>query len=92
VYAAADVIPTAQHYGLQMHSYADDTQLYFHDKALSWDERLLRFIERISKIENWMTSNRLKMNSDKTDFIQATASKDSLPTNLPEWTSHPCLY
>jgi len=44
-------------------------QLYIRDKAQSCDERLLRFIECISEIENWMTSNRLKMNSDKTDFI-----------------------
>jgi len=33
---AADVIPIAQHYGFQMHSYADDMQLYFHDKAVLW--------------------------------------------------------
>ena len=44
-------------------------QLYIRDKAQSCDERLLRFIECISEIENWMTSNQLKMNSDKTDFI-----------------------
>jgi len=52
-----------------MHSYADGMQLYFRDKAQSCDEHLLRFIECISEIENWMTSNRLKVNSDKTDFI-----------------------
>ena len=35
---------------------------------LSCDRRLLHFIECISETENWMTSNWLKMNSDKTDF------------------------
>jgi len=30
---AADVIAIAQQHGFQVHSYADDTQLYFHDKA-----------------------------------------------------------
>ena len=66
---AADVIAIAQHYGFQVYSYADDTQVYFHDKAVSFERRLPRFIECISEIENWMTSNRLKMKYDKTDFI-----------------------
>jgi len=66
---AADVIPLAQRHGFQVHSYADDTQLYFHDKAVSCERRLSRFSECISDIEKWMTSNQLKMNSDKTDFI-----------------------
>jgi len=35
---------------------------------LSCDRRLLSFTECISETENWMTSNQLNMNSDKTDF------------------------
>ena len=66
---AADVIPLAQHHGFQVYSYADDTQLYFHDKTVSCERRLSCFSECISDIEKWMTSNQLKMNSDKTDFI-----------------------
>ena len=66
---AADVIAIAQQYGFQVHSCADDMQLYFHDKAVSCERCLPRFIECLSEIENWMTSNRLKMNGNKIDFI-----------------------
>jgi len=34
---AADVIAIAQRHGFQVHSYADNTQLYFHDNAESCD-------------------------------------------------------
>jgi len=72
------------------------TRSFTNDKALSCDERLLRFIECISEIDNWMTSNRLKVNSDKTDFICLVLSNSwqrfNMPVNLPEWCSHPCLY
>jgi len=74
---AADVIAIAQRYGFQVHSYADDTQLYFHDKAESCERQLHRFTECIAAIETWMIANRLKMNTDKTDFIWL-ASKHQL--------------
>ena len=45
------------------------TQLYFHDKAESCERRLPRFTECIAAIESWMTANRLKMNTDKTNFV-----------------------
>jgi len=49
----ADVIAIAQRHGFQVHSYADDTQHYFHDKA-EWCERQLpRFTECIATIESW---------------------------------------
>ena len=66
---AADVIAIAERHGFRVHSYADDTQLYFHDKAAACEMRLPRFSRCINEIESWMTSNRLKMNADKTDFI-----------------------
>jgi len=69
ILCAADVIAIAQRHGFQVHSYADDTQFYFHDKAESCERRLPRFTECIAAIESWMTANRLKMNTDKTDFI-----------------------
>jgi len=66
---AADVIATAQRCGFQVHFYADDTQLYYHDKAESCERRLPRFTECIAATETRMTANWLKMNADKTDFI-----------------------
>ena len=69
VHYAADVIAIAQRHGFQVHSYADDTQLYFHDKAESCERRLPRFMDCIAAIESWMTANQLKMNTDKKNFI-----------------------
>lgn len=66
---AADVIAIAERNGFRVHSYADDTQLYFHDKAETCETRLPHFSKCINEIDKWMTSNRLKMNADKTDFI-----------------------
>jgi len=57
---AADGITTAQRHGFQVHSYADDTQFYFHDNAESCERRLPRFTEVIAAIETWRTANRLK--------------------------------
>ena len=56
---ATDVIPLAQRHGFQVHSYADDTQLYFHDKAASCERRLSRFSECISS----ETLNLAQLNS-----------------------------
>ena len=65
----ADVTAIAQRHGFSAHSYADDTQLYLHVKAASCETELLRLRECISDIDSWMSSNRLRMNADKTQFI-----------------------
>jgi len=52
-----------------VHSYADDTQLYFHDNAESCERRLPRFTKCIAAIESYMTANQLKMNTDKTGYL-----------------------
>jgi len=63
----ADVTVIAQQHGFLAHCYADDTRIYFHDKAV--DTRLPRLKECISEIDFWMSSNRLCLNADKTQFI-----------------------
>ena len=62
--------------GLGTHSYADDTQLYAHFKPASCHDWLACMALCIEEIEKWMTSNRLKLNTDKTVHLawQQTAT------------------
>ena len=51
------------------HSYAVDTQLYHRTAADACVANVRNIISCFGKIKRWMTSNRLKLNFDKTDFI-----------------------
>ncbi len=54
-------------YGISFHCYADDTQLYISTKP---DEtsKLSKLTECVKNIKDWMTSNFLLLNSDKTRY------------------------
>jgi len=52
-----------------VHSYTDDTQLYVHCKALECATEVRHITACIVELDSWMTSNRLKLNSDKTQFM-----------------------
>ena len=65
----ADVIVIAQRCGLEVHSYADNTQLYFHADPTAVDNKIQRLVACIEDISQWMCANRLKLNKDKTQFI-----------------------
>ena len=67
----ADVIGIACRHGLGVHSYADDTQLYLHTTAAALAEQTANLTTCITEINSWMTSNRLKLNTDKTQFLCA---------------------
>ena len=51
-----------------------NTQLYFHDKVPLTDIRLLRLKECISDIERWMSSNRLRLNTDESDSAHSPSN------------------
>ena len=59
----------ARGFGIGMHMYADDTQIYeaFHpDQTISAIENLEQCI---TAIRNWMTQNHLKLNESKTEVL-----------------------
>ena len=65
------MVEIARRHGFGVHSYADNTQLYLHTAATSLAVQSATLTSCISDINNWMTSNRLKLNTDKTQFLCA---------------------
>jgi hypothetical protein len=65
----ADIPLIAKEFNLNVHCYADDGQLYFHERAELASSVVTNFSACIAEIERWMASNRLKLNPDKTQFI-----------------------
>ena len=56
-------------YGLSVHLYADDTQVYFSFDVHTPCPDLSKIKQCFTEIKLWMTSNYLMLNDDKTEFI-----------------------
>ena len=65
----AELFEVINRKGLVAHSYADDTQVHLTVPASESPVATLQFSECIEEIDGWMRSNRLKMNTDKTQLI-----------------------
>jgi len=82
----ADLADRAAKYGVSLHDYADDTQLYLHfrrDEMASSADQLQRCVLDIG---HWMSANRLKLNADKTELqfaIQFRSLLRSTERQLP---------
>ena len=55
-------------HGINFHSYANNSELYLHSKADEDDLNRLRVARCTDAVDRWMSSNRLKLNADKTVY------------------------
>ena len=55
----------------KVHCYADDSRLFY--RSFSQDEAIRPLETSISDVKQWMTSDKLMLNDDKTEFIVKAA-------------------
>jgi len=67
LYSADVLVITARH-GVSVRSYADDAQLYLHTPVDNCEATFACLVACIDDIGLWMSSNRLKLNAEKTQF------------------------
>jgi len=65
----AELADIAVKWNVNLHSYADDTQILLHYKLDTVSCRVILLEQCIDEIEQWMTANRLKLNADKTELL-----------------------
>lgn len=79
----ADVLKIITKHGLEGHAYADDTQMYFHSSPDQVNNYIPKVMACIKEINEWMTSNRLRLNPDKTEFIWFASNYNLKHASLP---------
>ena len=71
----ADVLHIAEQLGFFIHGYADDLQLYDHCLACDTAQLFVRLAHCIDVMGQWMSSNHLKLNATKTEFIWLSSTR-----------------
>ena len=66
-------------YGLQVHMYADDTQLYISFDPANENIIFEKVQDCLQHIKWWMKANYLKLNADKTEVVIINNKKDKSP-------------
>ncbi len=78
----ADVPFIVDLHGLGVHCYGDDGLIYVFDKAGVADRMVAKVAACIEQIDIWMTNNRLKLNSEKTQFAWLNSRQQLLKVNV----------
>ena len=65
----ADIVKLVESFGLRAHLYADDVQLYGCCRPYASVDLSTKILQAIDSIHAWMSSNRLSLNTGKTQFI-----------------------
>jgi len=65
----ADVALIAAQHGVDLHSYADATQLYTGCSSTDASKSAVQLLHCIQEVDKRMSSNRLRFNIEKTQFI-----------------------
>ena len=65
----AELVDVAARHGMEIHTYADDSQLYISFAASEYGERAAKLSDALSDISNWMSGSHLKLNAEKTQVM-----------------------
>ena len=66
-----DLESIVNEYNLQVHMYADDTQIYFSlDQPVDANATVMRLRSCFDSIKKWMAANFLKLNENKTEVLE----------------------
>ena len=65
----ADLATIAKKHGVSLHAFADDTQLYLHCRRVDTVSAAAQLERCIEDVGHWMSANRLKLNTDKTELL-----------------------
>ena len=68
---SADLADRAVEHNVNFHGYADDTQLYVHCRPEEIAETTAKLERCITDMDYWMSANRFKLNTDKTELLWA---------------------
>jgi hypothetical protein len=71
----ADLVPLVEQYILQVHSYADDTQLFGFCPPRDVNVLLARLTACLDDVALWMRSNRLQLNTDQTELLWCSTAR-----------------
>ena len=72
----------AANHGVCIHAYADDLQTYASCAATDQQMATTRLLACLLNIAKWMSSNRLKLNADKTEFIWLSTHQKLVMINV----------
>ena len=79
---SAPVANIAVHHEVAFHQYADDTQLYVTCHHAKVKDALSHLEGCVKDIRSWSTSNKLKLNEDKTEFMYITSKHSNQKSNI----------
>ena len=65
----ADLSELAARFGVTLHAYADDNQLYLSCKTDDANLYVAALERCVTAISHWMSTNRLKLNMEKTEWL-----------------------
>ena len=65
----AELISLVEDHGFNVHTYADDMQIYGHTNTGEVTQLVRRFSDCVNAVKDWMARNRLRLNPAKTEVI-----------------------